>query len=55
MIHMIKVRDPKQFVVQRLNGVKVSSLRAKMEEICLKSAFSLEGKMMLFGPDKPVK
>ncbi len=55
MIHMIKLRDPRQFVVKILNGVKVSSLRAKIEEIRLKSAFSLEGKMAIFRPDKPVK
>ena len=55
MIHMIKVRDLRKFVVKRLDGVKVSSLRAKIEEIRLKSAFSLEGKMAIFGPDKPVQ
>ena len=28
---------------------------SKIKEICLKSAFSLEGKMPMCGPDKPVK
>ena len=29
-------------------------IESKIEEIRSKSAFSLEGKMMIFGPDKPV-
>ena len=55
MIRMIKVRDPRKFVVKRLNGTKIGPLEAKIEEIRLKSAFSLEGKIQIFGPDKPVK
>ncbi len=55
MIHMVHVRDPRKFVVKRLNKAKVGPLEAKIEEIRLKSAFSLEGKMPIFGPDKPVK
>ncbi len=54
MIHMIKVRDPRQFVVKILNNAKVGPLEAKIEEIRLKEAFSLEGKMAILGPDKPV-
>ena len=54
MIHMIKVRDPRKFVVKRLNKAKVGPLEAKIEEIRLKPAFSLEGETTIFGPDKPV-
>ena len=55
MIHIINVRDPRKFVVKLLNGIKVSSLMAKIEEILLKSALSFEGTIAIFGPDKPVK
>ncbi len=56
-IQMFKVRGPRKFMVKRLNGIKVGSLGpgTKIEEIRLKSAFSLEGKIPIFGPDKPVK
>ncbi len=33
MIHMIKVQDPRKFVVKRLNKVKVGPLEAKIDEI----------------------
>ncbi len=54
MIHIIKARDPRKFVVKRLNKAKVGPLEAKIEKIRLKSAFSLEGKITILGQDKPV-
>ncbi len=33
MIHMLNVRDPRKFVVKRLNKAKVDPLRAKIEEV----------------------
>ena len=54
LIQNFKVRGPRKFVSRYFKRAQGRPSGTKIEEIRLKSAFSLEGKMLIFGPDKPV-
>ncbi len=55
LIQNFEVGGSRTFVYHDENVGQGRPIESKIEEIHSKSAFSFEGEMTIFGPDKPVK